>query len=106
MTSYEIDGKRVIPYWSSNGNGNHRMVSPDLFIPELRRVEEIETDESFDSIELRKLELLQAQGFEVWLLVPIARLGAAHETLRGKAHHVQPWWTQDGRIYFGRPEIV
>lgn len=103
LRSYEIDGKEAVPYWRGSSNGH---AVPDLVIPSLRRVEEIETEESLSESIEQRLDALVATGMEVWVLVPILKLGESRDRLRGRAHHVQSWWMEDRRIYFGRPESL
>lgn len=101
--TYQARGVDAIPYWEPNGNGA-RAPFTDLRLPELRRVEEIETDDSFDKVDISHLIALREQGLDVWMLVPLERLGAAHDQLRGAVSRLQSWWLKDGAIRFGRPE--
>lgn len=48
---------------------------------------------------------LAADGWRVHVLVPLDRLGDAHRGLRGAEVMLQGWWTDDGGVHFGRPEI-
>lgn len=101
--SYQIEGHEAVPYWNGSSNGHKK---PDLVIPALRRVEEIETDETLPSLEQSKIDHFVDQGMEVWLIVPLSKLGYAHDRFRGQASRVQAWWVKDGRICFGRPEAL
>jgi hypothetical protein len=51
------------------------------------------------------LDGLARAGWDVWVLVPTARLGSAHRHLRGVAVTLQPWWDTGTGVFFGRPEI-
>ena len=103
MRSYEIGGNEAVPYWEGSTNGEDK---PDLLIPSLRRVEEVETEDTIQQVSSERLIGYQTKGLEVWILVPITKLGEAHQRLRGAASRVQPWWIHDGRICFGRPESL
>lgn len=101
--SYATDGHAVVPNWTMSTNGHRK---PDLLIPSLRRIEEVETDETFDELDPSEFEDFLREGLEVWLLVPLGKLGQAHTRFRGKAHRVQAWWVNDERICFGRAEAL
>ncbi len=51
------------------------------------------------------LQRMMSEDWKVTLLVHSSRMGRAHQALRGTLVSIQPWWHQDGRIQFGRPEI-
>jgi hypothetical protein len=78
----------------------------DLVVPALRRVEEIETAETVDHLDLDRLAQCRQAGLEVWVLVPIAAIGAVHAKLHGIVDRVQPWWLVDDRIVFGDPRLA
>jgi hypothetical protein len=45
------------------------------------------------------------EGWMVSALVPISKMGAAHEALRGLDLHLQGWWTNtERRLRFSSPE--
>ncbi len=48
---------------------------------------------------------LAGDGWQVHVLVALERLGEAHRGLRGVDVMLQGWWTDDGGVHFGRPEI-
>ncbi len=48
---------------------------------------------------------LAALGWEVWVLVPVARMGTAHAVLRGLPLRLQPWWRDEAGVHFGGPEV-
>jgi hypothetical protein len=75
-----------------------------IVLPNLRRVEEVVTDLALTDDEKRRLENLR-KDFEVWVLVPLSEIGAAHTVLRGVADRVQPWWQDGPSIQFGAPRI-
>lgn len=74
-------------------------------MPGLRRAEQVETEESFESIEPKTFLELRSAGLDVWVLVPLSRIAAAHETLRGVVDRIQPWWLEGDRIKFGTPRV-
>lgn len=76
----------------------------DLLLPDMRRIEEIETEESLDHFRSSTVEPYREDGFDVWVLVPLHTMGKAHDRLRGVADFVQPWWVEDGALKFGTPE--
>ncbi len=49
---------------------------------------------------------LAGSGWQVVVLSPANRMGEAHAALRGTPCTVQPWWTDDGIVSFGRVEAV
>lgn len=78
----------------------------DLVVPALRRVEEIETAETLDRLDVDRLAQCRQTGLEVWVLVPIAEIGAVHAKLHGIVDRVQPWWLVGERIVFGDPRLA
>ena len=78
----------------------------DVVVPELRRVEEIETAETLATLDLKRLERYRRRGFQVWVLVPMGALPAAHAKLKGTVDHIVPFWLMDGdRVRFGPPRL-
>jgi hypothetical protein len=78
----------------------------DVVVPELRRVEEIETAETLASLDLKRLQRCRAQGLQVWVLVPMGALPAAHARLKGTVDHIVPFWLADEeRVRFGPPRL-
>jgi hypothetical protein len=52
------------------------------------------------------IEALAAEGWEVTVLVPSARMGAAHWGLRGSSSVLQAWWPGPAEsIQFGAPQV-
>jgi len=99
--SYQVAGHEVHPRWQQNGTG-----LVDVYVPSLRRIEEVETEETFGAIDVERLRALRQRGLEVWVVVPLPLAGAAHQLLRGTADRIQPWWREErGAIRFGQPRI-
>lgn len=52
------------------------------------------------------IEVLAADGWDVTVLVPAARMGAAHWGLRGVSAVLQAWWPGPREsIQFGAPQV-
>ena len=52
------------------------------------------------------VEALAAAGWDVRVLVPARRMGAAHWGLRGRPGSLQAWWPGPGEsIQFGAPQV-
>jgi hypothetical protein len=76
----------------------------DLFIPVLERVQEVETSDTLPAADLARLRRCREDGLQVWVLVPLDTVAAAHASLKGAADHVIPFWTLEGdRVRFGLP---
>lgn len=102
LGSYAAVGQRGMPFWErSEEAGMH----PDLVLPGLRRVEEIETEQSFDHVDEGRIAQLRRLGMELWILVPLSKIAEAHERFRGVADRLQPWWVDDDRVAFGEPRV-
>jgi hypothetical protein len=100
VTSYEHIGDKAIPFWALNGQGLG-VDDPDVLIPELRRVEEVAT--ALSEISEIRLKRFRELGLEIWVLVPLTEIGAAHGRLRGLVDRIQAWWVEDNAIRFGEP---
>jgi hypothetical protein len=76
----------------------------DLFVPALQRVQEVETAETLPRADLARLRRCRQDGLQVWVLVALDTVAAAHAALKGTADHVIPFWILDGeRVRFGLP---
>jgi hypothetical protein len=78
-----------------------------IYLPKLRRFEmALQGVETLSDIDLHKLENFRNEGIEVWVLVPLASMGKAHNRFRGFADRIQSWWLDDvsKRIKFGTAE--
>jgi hypothetical protein len=102
LSSYEAVGQRGVPFWESEEGSGRR---PDIVVPGLRRIEEVETEESFDSLDSRTIASRRQPGMDLWVVIPLSRLAAAHERLRGVADRIQPWSLEGGQLTFGRPRM-
>jgi broad specificity polyphosphatase/5'/3'-nucleotidase SurE len=70
-------------------------------------VAECVLDDGVDPAEMGPgIEALAASGWEVTVLVPARRMGAAHWGLRGAPVTLQPWWPGPAdSIQFGQPQV-
>jgi hypothetical protein len=76
----------------------------DLFVPALRRVQEVETADTLPRADLARLRRCLEDGLQVWVLVPLDTVAAAHDALKTAADHVIPFWILEGdRVRFGPP---
>lgn len=99
--SYESVGQPVKCFVDA---GSTQPAAFDLLLPEMRRIEEIETEDSLEHFRASTVEPYREDGFDVWVLVPLHTMGKAHTHLRGVADFVQPWWIEGGALKFGTPE--
>jgi hypothetical protein len=100
--SYLLNGENAHLFSMCSRDG---MTFPDLLIPALRRIEEIETEETFSSIDDARLRSFIEAGLEVWVVVPLSCMDRAHSRLRGLATRIQAWWIADDALKFGNPEL-
>src|SRR5439155_18548549 len=65
--SYRLSGYTV---WTKHAGPSAVGARPfDLVIPDLRRVEEVETTESLNGVDVERLRKCRMAGLEVWVLV-------------------------------------
>ena len=62
-------------------------------------------DEAVVTDLIQVADALDADGWEVVVLLPSSRLGEAHAGLRGTPCTLQSWWWHGDRICFGGSEI-
>ena len=77
----------------------------DLVVPELRRIEEIETELTLDTLDLRRLARCRQAGLQVWVLVPLKQIAVARSRVRGYVDHLVPFWLTEGKVGFGPPRL-
>jgi hypothetical protein len=104
LRSYALQGEQAVPYWEVKWE-NETQAPPDLLLPTLRRVEEIETEETLSSVDSAKLTRFRDAGIEVWVLVPLSSMADAHRRLRGLATRIQSYWLVGSEPRFGSPEL-
>jgi hypothetical protein len=78
----------------------------DLFVPEFRRIEEVETAETLQHVDLKRLAQCRQAGLEVLVLVPLNQVGVAQTKLRGFVDKIQPWWIKNNRVLFGEARLA
>jgi hypothetical protein len=79
--------------------------SRSVVVPERRRCEIVLDDEAVVTDLIQVADALDADGWEVVVLLPSSRLGEAHAGLRGTPCTLQSWWWHGDRICFGGSEI-
>jgi hypothetical protein len=101
--SYQIEGFQALIRHQPRPRRYGR-ASFDLFVPALQRVQEVETAETLPSADLARLRRCRADGLQVWVLVSLDAVAAAHAALKGAADHIIPFWVLEGnRVRFGTP---
>lgn len=106
--SYEFDGVEArIESLAPDQSGDSRCAGRAVVLPSLRRVEcVLDSSTDFDAAG-KYLAEYGAEGWEVWALVPLARLGSAHTAFSHVADRVQGWWQRaDTIIAFTSPEVA
>ena len=103
VRSYETAKEPAVPYWKTQIGALPD--EPDIVIPALRRVEEIETDSIPDSPRAH-WATFKNRGFELWLLVPRALLSEAHLRFTGIVDFLQPWWIEGNVLKFGEVRVA
>lgn len=107
--TYQLTGQKALRGESLNGavaSAIGDAAPPDLYLPELLRIEEVETERSMKEIDLDRLRALRGLGLEIWVLVPLPQAGRAQSLLAGVADKLQPWWTDETGIRFGSPRLI
>jgi hypothetical protein len=80
-------------------------VTYELAIPAIGRVEIIESVPPSHTDALLDLRDRREAGLDVWAVVELENLAAAHATYRKVVDRLQPWWVVDDEIVFGTPRI-
>jgi hypothetical protein len=106
---YKAQGVRVRSLVNGHGPDPRKISGqPDLILPDLRRVEMIETQTTARLLDPEKVAAHRDEGLEVWVVVPASYIAKAHEQLEGSADYIQPWSveTYEGRerVWFGEPQ--
>jgi hypothetical protein len=88
------------------GLGPSNAIRAAVLIPRVRQIECV-LDPTISMGDARPhFALLLSEGWKVSALVPISKMGAAHEALRGLDLHLQGWWTTaESRLRFSSPEM-
>ena len=104
MRTYEAQGDRVVPLRAPGEIGGDGSDPLDFFVPRLRRLEAVAVGDDLERFEGEPFAGYREDGLELWVLVPVERMGEAHHRLRGHADRIQGWWVEDGRLKLGRAE--
>ncbi len=102
--SYQLSGHRTLLHHRHRASGLVDQTF-DLVLPDLGRVEEVETARTIHEMDISKLRGGREAGLEVWVLAPLAQMGTAHARLRGTVDRILPWWIKGGRVRFGGPRL-
>jgi hypothetical protein len=78
----------------------------ELFIPELNRVEIVETEGATTALSIARVRELKDRGLDVWVLAPLSSMGIVHKALGGSVDRIQPWWIEDKHVQFGEPRFA
>ena len=106
--SYEIAGEHasVEPFLvSENSDDNSICQGWLVVVPGEGRVECV-IDEEWDLRDaVARIDEISESGWEVWALLPLARLSMAHEVLETHVDRIQGWWDRGETFTFTSPEI-
>lgn len=86
----------------------HGGLGPVLYevsIPALGRVEIVELAPPEGDEELVKIRERRDAGVDIWAIVALEHLAAAHAKYRKVADRLQPWWIVDDQVVFGTPRV-
>ena len=104
--SYTRRGYTVVETSLSAAVGVDGLPGPALLIADMG-IAECVLEDRVDPARLAPgIEALATEGWEVTVLVPAARMGAAHWGLRGISASLQAWWPGPSEsIQFGAPQV-
>jgi hypothetical protein len=106
--SYELGGTdtRVEDLDPARGD-DPRCAGRAVILPGLGRVECVLDSSTDFGAAVEYLADFRADGWEVWALVPLARLGEAHLSFGRTADCVQGWWQRpEAPVSFTEPETA
>lgn len=105
-SSYTRRGHTVVATSFEAAAGIDGLPGPALLVPDAG-IAECVLDDGIDPVAmLPGIEALAADGWEVFVLVPAARMGIAHWDLRGCSALLQSWWPgPDESVQFGAPQV-
>lgn len=106
--SYEFEGTSATVEALDPARGDDpRCAGRAVILPDLRRIECVLDSTTDFSAASGYLAGYRAEGWDVWALVPLARLGEAHTAFGQVADCVQGWWQrEDAAVSFTAPEIA
>jgi hypothetical protein len=107
-TAYSVLQASMMTYRDRGHIAEHvwdRDLNAAVFVVrELGRVEWVETGSSLATRKRDDFDAVVSEGADLWVLVPLAYMGIAHDRFRGRVSRIQPWWTTGTAVAFGRPE--
>ena len=105
-SSYTRRGYAVVATSLSAAVGVEGLPGPALLVADMG-IAECVLEDRVDPARLAPgVAALAAEGWEVTVLVPAARMGAAHWGLRGMPAALQAWWPGPSEsIQFGAPQV-
>jgi len=104
--SYARRGYTVVETSLSAAVGVEGLPGPTLLVADMGIAECVLEDRVDPSRLAPGIAALAADGWEVTILVPAARMGAAHWGLRGLPASLQAWWPgPSDSIQFGAPQV-
>jgi len=104
--SYTRRGYTVVETSLSAAVGVDGIPGPTLLIADAGIAECVLEDRVDPELMASGIQALASEGWEVTVLVPAARMGAAHWGLRGVSASLQAWWPGPSEsIQFGAPQV-
>jgi len=106
VSSYTRRGYTVVATSLAAAAGIDGIPGPALLVADAGIAECVLEDRTDPARLVPGIEALAAEGWEVTVLVPAARMGAAHWGLRGSSANLQAWWSGPAdSIQFGAPQV-
>lgn len=105
---YQLDGTEVVvrPLEEPSQEKPRGCRGRAVVLPDLRRIEAVFDATTDFSGALAVLQDFVAEQWAVWALVPLGRLGEAHQAFSGTVDFLQGWWPRDARAFaFTQPEV-
>lgn len=104
--SYTRRGYTVVSTSLSAAVGVEGIPGPALLIADMGIAECVLEDRVDPARMAAGIATLASEGWDVTVLVPAARMGAAHWGLRGISASLQAWWPGPSEsIQFGAPQV-
>ncbi|MCJ7725804.1 MAG: hypothetical protein MUP76_05380 [Acidimicrobiia bacterium] len=104
--SYARRGYTVVETSLSAVVGVEGLPDPTLLVADMAIAECVLEERVDPARMIPAIEALASEGWEVTVLVPAARMGAAHWALRGTQSLLQAWWPGPAdSIQFGAPQV-
>lgn len=106
--SYELEGTIAkVEALDPTRDNDPRCAGRAVILPDLGRIECVLDSSTDFGTATGYLAGFRADGWEVWALVPLARLGEGHTAFGSVAECVQGWWQRpDSAVSFTSPEIA